>query len=521
MKISAHLLRLKLLLLAGMATLLFPARVHALPAFPGAAGGGAVAVGGRGGRVIEVTNLNDSGPGSLRAALRATGPRTVVFRVGGTITLQSQIVIDTSFLTIAGQTAPGDGILIRSSEGMRYSPLLMKNCHDIIIRHIRVRPGPYAQDQAGDAINTYEHVHNVIIDHCSLSWSTDENSEVWTKAEPGYNITWSWNIIAEGLNMNHSHSCGLLAGSNDNAEGMLNFSVHHNFFAHNSRRNPNLKVKSAEIINNLIWGWKDYATQIGGGTMIDIIGNRYVGQDGLTSTRREVLWKPYNPSPVVYGHPVDPASTGPAGNPSIYFSGNIGPHNSDPDTDAWHLMMEMTDLDGWGYPDDDGHPDRTDIPEQYRRFSRQTTPFPVSVASALVLDDLLLAPLGVGASMRLNENGTMTASRDSVDARIISQYRAGTGSIPNLSPDEVGGYPIMADGVPYADQDHDGMADAWERAHGLDPGDPRDGNQTNLSAEGYTNLEVFLNALPVAGPVTGPPAPLSRASQTPIYLLLR
>ncbi len=508
-------------LCCGIAFAALPEQAQALPAFPDAAGGGAVAVGGRGGRVIEVTNLNDAGPGSLRAALSATGPRTVVFRVGGTITLQSQIVIDRSFLTIAGQTAPGSGILIRSSENMEYSPILMKNCNDIIIRYIRVRPGPYANDQAGDAINTYEHVHNVIIDHCSLSWSTDENTEVWTKAQPGYNITWSWNIIAEGLDMNHSHSCGLLAGSNHNAEGMLNFSVHHNFFAHNSKRNPNMKVKTAEIINNLVWGWKHYATQIGGGTMIDIIGNKYAGQAGLTSARREVLWKPYNPDPVVYGQHVNPASTGPAGNPSIYFAANVGPHNADPDADAWHLMMEMTDLDGWGYPDDDGHPDRTDVPEQYRRFSRRTTPFPVSVDSALELDNLLLTSLGAGASMRLNENGTMTPNRDSVDVRIINEYRAGTGIIPNLSPNEVGGYPTMENGVPYADQDHDGMADAWESAHGLDPNNPEDRNLTNLSAAGYTNLEVFLNALPADTPGPDEPGSSAGTSLTPIYLLLR
>ncbi len=502
------------LLLAGQ-----PEPVLALPAFPGASGGGAVAVGGRGGQVIEVTNLNDAGPGSLRAALTATGPRTVVFRVGGTITLQSQIVIDRSFLTIAGQTAPGSGILIRSSDEMLYSPLLMKNCNDIIIRYIRVRPGPYANDQAGDAINTYEHVHNVIIDHCSLSWSTDENTEVWTKREPGYNITWSWNIIAEGLDVDHSHSCGLLAGSNDDAEGMLNFSVHHNFFAHNGRRNPNMKVKTAEIINNLVWGWRDYATQIGGGTMIDIIGNSYVSQDGLTSTRREVLWKPYNDSP----------ATGPAGNPSIYFTGNIGPHNPDPDADAWHLMMEMTDLDSWGYPDDDGTPTRTDIPEQYRRFSRRSTSFPVSVDSALELDNLLLAELGAGASMRLDANGSMTPNRDSVDARIIAEFQTRSGLIPNLSPNEVGGYPVMENSTPYADQDHDGMADAWELAHGLDPDDPDDRNLTTLSSEGYTNLEIFLSGLadstdpaPPSDPGDGDTDPdPSRKTLAPLYLLLQ
>ena len=491
-----------------------------LPAFPGATGGGAVSVGGRGGRVIEVITLADSGAGSFREAVEATGPRTIIFKVGGTIELQSQIVITHPYLTIAGQTAPGDGIMLRSTAGMLYSSLLIHDCHDIIIRYIRVRPGPYAKNQAGDGINTYVHAHNVIIDHCSLSWSTDENTEVWTKENPGYNFTWSWNIIAEGLDMDHNHSCGLLAGSDDDSEGMHDISVHHNFFAHNNKRNPNMKVKTAEIISNLIYGWNSYATQIGGGTTIDIIGNKYVPQPGLSQNRREVLWKPYNPAPVVYDHPVSPVATGPTGAPSIYITGNIGPHNSNPLADSWYAMLEMTSIKDWGWPDldDDGQTAVADVPIEYRRDTRRTTLYPVQVDDVTRLDDILLAPLGAGASMRLNNSGNMTGNRDSVDQRIINEYHNRSGIIPNKSPAEVGGYPVLAGGSPYSDRDHDGMPDTWEDNNHLNPDDPSDRNATGLSSAGYTNLEVFLNAIsPEANgnsDVSGSPIP-------GIYFLLK
>jgi hypothetical protein len=189
----------------------------------------------------------------------------------------------------------------------------------------------------------------------------------------------------------------------------------------------------------------------------------------------------------------------------------------------------MTDLDSWGYLDDDGTPTRTDIPEQYRRFSRRSTSFPVSVDSALELDNLLLAELGAGASMRLDANGSMTPNRDSVDARIIAEFQTRSGLIPNLSPNEVGGYPVMENSTPYADQDHDGMADAWELAHGLDPDDPDDRNLTTLSSEGYTNLEIFLSGLadstdpaPPSDPGDGDTDPdPSRKTLAPLYLLLQ
>jgi len=447
-----------------------------IPAFPGAEGGGAFSIGGRGGVVYEVTNLNNSGAGSLRAAVEAAGARTVVFKVGGIITLTSSLVITNPCLTIASQTAPGDGILIRAATNMTDTLMVLENVHDITLRYLQVRPGGTNTE---DCIGATVHAYNIIIDHCSLSWSGDENLDIWTGTNAGHHVTWSWNLIAEGLG---SHSCGLLSGSDTNAETMRDISVHHNLFAHNYNRNPLLKVKTADIINNIVYGWDWWATGISGGITVDIIGNRYKNQPGLGDGRRDILWKP---------HYLE-QETGPTGAPSIYLEGNVGTYNTDPDhTNAWNLMMEMTDKDHWGWPDDDGSPDETPVPIAYRRYARRSSGFPVTVDDVEVLEGLLLSTSGVGACRRLDENGYWVTNRGVVDSRIIQEYLNGTGSIP-ADVGQVGGFPTMTNGPAYADSDHDGMPNAWETAHGLAPDDPDDRNDFNLDPE-YSNLEMFLN----------------------------
>lgn len=195
-------------------------------AFPSAEGFGARTVGGRGGRVIEVTNLNDSGPGSFREAVAAKGPRTVVFRTGGTITLLSSITVINPYLTIAGQTAPGAGITLKNHPTNERSPLSIRT-HDVIVRYIRSRPGPAATPTSTlDGIQTVgpdrlngttvgpTNVYNIIIDHCSVSWAVDENLQVSGTRD----TTIQWNIIAEGLyksvHPKGPHSRGLLIRQN-------------------------------------------------------------------------------------------------------------------------------------------------------------------------------------------------------------------------------------------------------------------------------------------------------------------
>ena len=212
-----------------------------LLAFPTAEGYGKYTVGGRGGKVYEVTNLNDSGEGSLREAINASGPRTVVFRVSGTIDLKSALKIKNPYITIAGQTAPGQGICIK-----RY-PLNI-DADEVIIRHIRVRLGDETGDEA-DAIGCRYH-KNFILDHVSASWSIDETMSIYHCE----NVTIQWCMITESLyNSNHSkgaHGFGGIWGSNHST-------YHHNLIAHHSSRNPRWASGAGynDYRNNVIYNW--------------------------------------------------------------------------------------------------------------------------------------------------------------------------------------------------------------------------------------------------------------------------
>ena len=215
-------------------------------AFPTAEGYGAVATGGRGGAVMQVTTLADTGTGSLRACVAASGPRTCVFRIGGTITLNSELKLGGGNLTIAGQTAPGGGIALKAAPTLS-GDLLEINRNDVIVRHVRFRRGVAVGD--GDSINI-KNAQNVILDHVSASWGVDENIGV---SDPASNITIQWSIISEGLrNANNSkgaHSMGVLLYSSGSG-----FSLHHNLMAHNRERNPRININGlADIVNNTIY----------------------------------------------------------------------------------------------------------------------------------------------------------------------------------------------------------------------------------------------------------------------------
>jgi len=436
-----------------------------VPAFHGAEGGGAESIGGRGGKIIEVTNLKNYGPGSFRAACEASGPRIVVFRVAGIIDLDGKrIVISKPYITIAGQTAPQGGITVRGHE-------LRIETHDVIVRYIRVRTGRRDDfsEQEGDAIALGSNCYNVMIDHCSLSWSNDENAQIWPGARASHHITFSWNIIAEGLTYNHA-SCGLIVGSDKDAMGIHNISIHHNLFMNNNNRNPLVKCKDARIINNLIYNWRWFATQISGGIKVDIIGNKYkVGPETDSSKNWEVTILSYK------GYP----SSGPPGDPSIYITNNIGSHQNNPDGDNWNMLWV--------------NKSSPPVPPN-RSACRRLTPLeeltpPITVHSVLDIEDMILD--NVGASKRIDEKGNWVSDRDTVDIRLIDEYLNGKGRIP-IDESSVKGYPIIAPSTPHKDSDHDGMPDAWETAKGLNPKDPSDAFR--IPAKIYTNLERYLNS---------------------------
>ena len=413
------------------------------PAFPGAQGYGAATPGGRGGSVIYVTNTNDSGTGSLRAALTASGKRTVVFRVGGVIVLDSTIEITNPFLTIAGQTAPGDGVCIRGGN-------LVIKTNDVIIRHFCARHGDDTKVNHANADGiTIDHGSNIMIDHFSTSWSLDEAVQTWfSDAE---NITFQYSLFGEPLNdpalrpdEGHTHGYGPLFGNESNR-----ISFHHNVVAHAERRSPRMSnVQNIDVVNNYIYNWGSAATQL---------------SDDPASNRKDnfainIVNNIYKPGPNTNG-PNLQADNAKAGM-GIYISGNTDPDGTSKNT--------------------------VDI-----RSGSQSA-FVSSPVRAVhnISTDSTNQVAGILATA-----GRTIPKRDPVDAAIIATVQNGGGKIVNRVRDSAaGGWPTLRSGTPYPDQDKDGMSDTWESQNGLNPNNASDRNADN-DGDGYTNLEEFLNEL--------------------------
>lgn len=409
-----------------------------LPSFPGAEGFGAGTPGGRGGTLRIVRTLADSGPGSFRDAVTARGPRVVVFAAGGVITLQSAIDIREPFLTIAGQTAPGDGIVIRGGE-------VSIQTHDVIVRHLRFRPGDIAKAEV-DALNIVGDSHDVIVDHCSASWSVDE---ALSPSGGIRNITVQWSIIAEALN--HSiHSKGEHGyGSLVRAAGGV--TLHHNLWAHNSARNPRLGDNygrepwpTFDVRNNVIYDYGAMASGMTGDRLsVNYIAN-YI-RPGASSNRQRGI--------VVL---TDTASA------AYYVDGNV----------ADGLPARHGDAALFDRTEKDGKPLVTIVHEPFAAPPVRTT------SAEQALEDVLT---GAGATR---------PARDAVDARIVRSVRERTGSIID-SQSQVGGWPDYKGGDAPLDTDQDGIPDAWERSHRLNPRDATDA--ARVSPSGYTNIELYVN----------------------------
>lgn len=421
----------------------------AVKAFPTAEGFGAVAQGGRGGRVLEVTNLNDSGPGSLRAALAAAGPRTVVFRTGGTIVLRSPIRITEPYLTVAGQTAPGGGIAIRN-DPVNTGPPLIVETHDVILRFLRVRPGPSDRPTCClDGLQIGQGARAVIIDHGSFSWAVDEVLDAWYDARE---ITVQWSIVAEGLNRSSHekgrHSRGLLFGG----EGG-DYSIHHNLFAHNAQRNPLLAPGTgiADVVNNVIYDPQSYVSHLDdshGTVRVNYVGNLF-----LPGPRTNFPTLPLFALDAV-SHPAG------AGGFRLYLRGNLDELHRPDEALPEALAVEPAD-------------------RRHLTDERHPAPLVRTTSAARAFAEVLARA------------GATLPERDAVDARIVREVRERTGTLVD-HPEEVGGWPALARGTAPTDADHDGMPDDWERREGLDPYDPADRNG-DRDGDGYTNLEAYLN----------------------------
>jgi pectate lyase len=422
-------------------------------AFPGAEGFGAVSVGGRFGKVIEVTNLNDDGPGSLRAAIENSGPRIVVFRAAGTIELKSSLEIADPYITIAGQTAPGGGITLKNSPANADSPLVVKT-HDVVIRYIRSRPGaPIEKSENGDAIEIHgPGGYNVIVDHCSFSWAIDEVASTWYDA---HDVTIQWSIISEGLycsqHVKGCHSMGLMVGS----DGAKDISIHHNLLAHNHERNPLIQTSGlVDVVNNIIynaWGTPILISDDHGKVTANLVGDYQI----------------YGPSSELDKYLVG-VSINHGIEPEIFVQGNISPQRQS--DDQKQALVVKSDSRDWIVID------RFDAPE-------------ITTVSAPSAISLVLSY--VGASIGLDDEGNAFWRQDQVDQRIINDVKNGTGKIID-DPSQVGGWPKLDSGNPSTDTDHDGMPDAWEQIYGFNPSDPSDSSQ-DADQDGYTNVEEFLN----------------------------
>ena len=413
-------------------------------AFPGAEGFGAMTPGGRGGRVIVVSNTNDSGPGSFREAVTAKGPRTVVFGVGGLITLQSAVTIAEPFLTIAGQTAPGDGICIRGHQ-------VSITAHDVVVRYLRFRLGDL-QKAEEDSFSIVGDAHDVVVDHCSATWSVDENL---SPSGGIADITVQWCLIAESLN-NSVHSKGA-HGYGSLARGSGGVTFHHNLWAHNSARNPRLgdnygkpPYPTFDVRNNVIYDYGEMASGMTGDCLRANYVNNYV-RPGPSSNRARGI--------IVF---TDTAEA------QFFIQGNVVDGRDELTADNVALF------------------DRVEH-EGRRLVTVSATPFDAPTVKTTSAKEALADVLaGVGA-------GAVLPRRDPVDARIIESVEKRSGKIID-SQREVGGWPEYRSGMAPMDRDKDGMPDTWERAHGLDPLNGADAAKKKAGA-GYTNIEMYLNEL--------------------------
>jgi pectate lyase len=467
-------------ILLGAILLTYASFVYSVPSFPGCQGGGCISVGGRGGAVFEVTNLNDSGAGSLRACVEAVGARTCVFKVGGTINMLSGFYLTNPYLTVAGQTAPGGGILLSGKAIAQHMVVL--SAHDMIWRYMRHRKGyssacsVAATSDCGATMISESRAYNIVIDHNSTSWNQDEGIGFWsaTATSPVVkNVTVSYNLIAEGL---ISHSTGIITGGAATlTDQMTDIDIHHNLIINNSHRNPLLKHKSSRLVNNVYYNQNFYVNQMGGGVSVDIINNLFkLGPMNKSATHEIQAYSDGS---------VDLA----VGNPSAYVVGNIGWHQASSSGNQWLMASQVLGENG---------SDTSNLPfptAWQRATALANTLYPIVSNTTAIMEPLVVA--SAGASQKLNCNGTWAANRDAVDTRLNTQYNTNTGiTVLPTTEDDVGGFPTIVSGTPCADTDHDGMPDVWESANHLNPNLSSDGAAIIASGQnaGYSNLEIYL-----------------------------
>lgn len=455
-----------------------------IPAFPGAEGGGAFTPGGRGGKIFVVTSLEDSGKGTFREACEAVGARIIVFNVSGIIRLQKRISMRAPYVTIAGQTAPGDGICIAGET-------LEIDTHDVIIRHMRFRRGATDVTRRDDALGGNP-IGNIIIDHCSVSWGLDENISLYRhqfKANeksqleklPACNITIQNTISSEGLDT-YNHAFGSTIGG-------LNSTFIRNLWADNISRSASIGMYGDfNFVNNVIFNWWNRSLDGGDYRSLFNIINNYYKPGPITPNDQPIRYRILKPES---GY-MKPKTFGRA-----YVTGNFVEGAPEVTADNWNGGVQLEDFS-------------MEQSKEYFDLIKQSQPFSMPLITIMKAEEAY--------EFVLNNVGATLPKRDAVDERIIKQVRTGKieakdgfenaigkefikRRLPADSykkgiithPDQVGGYPEYK-GKSYKDSDNDGIPDNWEKKYGLNPKDATDANQ-DLNGDGYTNIEKYCNGI--------------------------
>ncbi|MDD4968822.1 MAG: thrombospondin type 3 repeat-containing protein [Paludibacter sp.] len=454
-----------------------------IPAFPGAEGGGAFTAGGRNGKVIVVNTLAEDGHGSFREACETGGARIIVFNVSGIIRLTTPIHVRAPYLTIAGQTAPGDGICVTGSS-------FLIDTHDVILRHMRFRRG--VQDVAfrDDAIGGNP-IGNIMIDHCSASWGLDENMSIYRHVYergasgkglklPTVNVTIQNSIFSEALDA-YNHAFGSTCGGH-------NCMFTRNLYASNISRNCSIGMDEGfNFVNNVIFNWWNRSVDGGDHKSLYNIINNYFKPGPITPLDKPISYRILKPEagrdknkPLTFG--------------KAFVSGNIVEGNDKVTKNNWDGGVQLSE----------------EVSEKdYLPGIRVNKPF--------AMPPVTIMETKQAYKFVLENAGADFPKRDAVDTRVVKTVQTGKAiyveNAPEFVPNyvkrrlpvdsykkgiitdirQVGGLPEYK-GQPYLDSDNDGMPDAWEKANGLNPNDPTDAVK-DCNGDGYTNIEKYINGI--------------------------